>query len=710
MTTSLSSVQGLASSIQWQDLITAIMAQEKARMLDPVTNAITAAKSGVTAWTSFQDLVKTLNTSAVALRDGAVGAVLATGGTTAGGRGLFLATPAIGATPGTYQAEVLSTARASKMATAPMASASTALGLTGDFYVNGKRIVVAATDTLSTIRDSINAANTGSTGTGVPATIISVSGAVRLILAPPSTGEYGIELADGTTHVLRQLGLVDDTESSAAAETQSYRFRDSTTAVGTLLGATELPAATTITVGNTSISVDLSTDTLAAIQQRIANAGVEAHLVTETFNGASWQRIVVGEAVGATPGNADSARALALLGFTQPGQASVTQVVADASLWTDGGGAAATGATALSSLSVGGTALSLVAGDTVQINGVRGDGVAVSATLTLDGSETVDTLLAKLNDAAVFGAVSRTATASIGADGTLTLTDGTAGSSQLALSLSVKRADGGTASFGRMATETQGYDRVLVQGSDARVRVDGTVYSRSSNTITDIIPNVTLSLSAAEPGTVLDLTLSRDVTSATAAAKALADAYNALADFVKKESASGGALAFNSTLRGALRQVSETLLHDVPGVTGTMTRGALVGLAMDKTGRLQLDEKAFAAAMQDHADDVLALFGKANSLQEDGTILKTTGLGGALATLGDLLSRSGDGLAASQITSLQTRTNVLSARADDIQARLDRHRETLTQRFVAMETALARLQAQGAALSSQIKSLQSSNK
>ena len=47
MTTPLSSVQGLASSIQWQDLVTSIMAQEKARLLDPVTNAITAAKSGV---------------------------------------------------------------------------------------------------------------------------------------------------------------------------------------------------------------------------------------------------------------------------------------------------------------------------------------------------------------------------------------------------------------------------------------------------------------------------------------------------------------------------------------------------------------------------------------------------------------------------------------------------------------------------------------
>ena len=49
MATPLSSVQGLSSSIQWQDLVTAIMEQEKVRRLDPVTNAITAAKTGVDA-------------------------------------------------------------------------------------------------------------------------------------------------------------------------------------------------------------------------------------------------------------------------------------------------------------------------------------------------------------------------------------------------------------------------------------------------------------------------------------------------------------------------------------------------------------------------------------------------------------------------------------------------------------------------------------
>ncbi len=708
MSTPLSSVQGLASSIQWQDLVTSIMAQEKARLLDPVTNAISAAQSGSDAWTQFQTLVKTLNTSAVALRDGAISSVLATGGTTAGGRALFQATAANGATPGDYETEVMSLARASKIGGAPVASSSTALGLSGDFFVNGKRIVVAATDTLAKIRDTINAANTGSTGSGVAASVNTTSGGVRLVLAASSTGSSGIELTDGSTEILKQLGLVDGSVTSAVAQPQSFRLSSSSTTIATVLGVSPIPAATSITVGNTTIPVDLSTDTLAAIQQRIAAAGVDANIATETFNGSSWQRLVVGEPVGAVPGDADSARVVALLGFAHPGQSSVTQVLADASPWTDGGGAA-TSATALSSLSVGGTALSLVAGDTIQINGMRGDGVAVTKTLTLDGTETVASLLAVLNDPSAFGATTRGATATIAADGTLTMTDGTAGGSQLSLSLSVARANGGTASLGHVGTQTIGYDRVLTAGSDAQIRIDGMIYTRSSNTISDAIPNVTLNLSAAEPGTTVGLALTRDVTAASTAAQSLVTAYNAVAAFVKTQTAAGGALPMDSTLRGALRQVSQTLQADVPNVTGTLTRGALAGLAMDKTGQLQFDQKTFTAAMQDHPDDLLALFGNANSVQTDGSIIRTTGLGGALATVSDLLSRSGDGLAAQHVTTLQIRMKTLSTRADNIQSRLDRHRETLLSQFVAMETALARLQSQGAALTSQIKSLQSSN-
>jgi flagellar hook-associated protein 2 len=708
MTTPLSSVQGLASNIQWQDLVTAVMNQEKSRLLDPVTNEITAAKSGVDAWTQFQTLVKTVNTSAAALRDGAVGSVAATGGTTASGRALFSATVGSGATPGAYQAEVVSLARASKVAGKTYTDTSSPLNITGEFVVNGRRIVVRATDSLATVRDAINAANALNPPSGVSATIATTLTGGRLVLVSNVPGTSGVQLTDGASGVLKSLGITDGGQVSNTPSPQSYRFSDATKPIATLLGISDVPAPTTISVGNTTINVDLSTDTLTDIQQRIAAAGVKANLTTTQFNSLSWQRLDVGEPVGAVANNADSARVVALLGFSQPGQSSVAQVLTDSSAWTAGGGAAS-GATALSSLSVGGVALGLGAGDTIQIKGHRGDGVAVSTSLVLTGNETVDSLLAKLNDTSAFGAVSRSATATIGPDGTLKVTDNTDGASQLSLSLSVKRADGTTASLGQVGTQTTGFDRVLVEGSDAQVRVDGTLYTGSSNTFTNAIPNVTLNLSAAEPGTSVDLTLTRDESGAATAIKALADAYNALASFVKTQTASGGALQFNTIARSALRQVSQTLQQNVPGLTGTLTRGALVGLAFDKTGQLQFNEDTFKTALDTSPDQVLALFGTAQSVQPDNSVITTTGIGGAVATISDLLSRSGDGVAASQITSLQARMDLLSRRSDDIQARLDRHKDTMTAQFVAMEAALAKLQAQGATLTSQIKGLQSSN-
>src|SRR5689334_1129541 len=231
MTTPLSSVQGLASSIQWQDLVTAVMNQEKSRLLDPVTNQITAAKSGVDAWTQFQTLVKAVNTSAVALRDGAIGGVSASGGTTAAGRALLSATAASGAAPGSYQAEVVSLARASKVAGKVVSNPSAALGITGEFIVNGKRIVVRATDSLLTIRDAINAANAGNPASGVSATIATTLTGGRLVLVSSMPGVGGIELTDGTTEVLSSLGLSDGTQGSNTESPQSYRFGDAATPI-----------------------------------------------------------------------------------------------------------------------------------------------------------------------------------------------------------------------------------------------------------------------------------------------------------------------------------------------------------------------------------------------------------------------------------------------------------------------------------------------
>jgi flagellar capping protein FliD len=80
-----------------------------------------------------------------------------------------------------------------------------------------------------------------------------------------------------------------------------------------------------------------------------------------------------------------------------------------------------------------------------------------------------------------------------------------------------------------------------------------------------------------------------------------------------------------------------------------------------------------------------------------------------MANFADAIARSGDGLVATTTESLQHQIDKLTQRTSDIQARLDLHKQTLTQQFTKMEAALASLQTQSTALANQIKALQSSN-
>jgi flagellar hook-associated protein 2 len=603
----------LASNVQWQDLIDQIMAQEQARTLAPVTNQIASAQTSVGAWQSYQTLVAAVQTSAAALRDTAFDAATTTGGTTAAGQTVVSSTATSAATPGTYRTEVLSLASTDKLGSALVSDPGSPLHLPGEFWVNGRRVDVSDGSSLSSLRDQINALNTGANPTGVSATVLTLgSSGSRLVLTATQPGASGIQLADGSTGVLSSLGLVDASAQStttANGGAESYRFTDGTTAVGTLLGAASLPPETSIIVGNTTVSIDLSTDSLDAIRQKIQDAGVNASLSAPTFGGSTMARLDITAPVSAVPGDADSQRIVQLLGFA-PGRTGVTQVIADSSAWTDGGATPATTATALSDLRVGGTAAGLVGGDSIVISGTRGDGVAVSATLTLTGNETVQSLLDKLSAPTAFGNAIRSATVSLGPDGTLQLSDDTAGASQLSLAMVVRKANGATASLGQMSTQTVGYDRELSHGSDAAVRIDGTLIMRSSNTIADAIPGVTLNLLAAAPGSPADVTIAHDTASMVGAVKALVSAYNATGAFVKSQTSSTGQLPYSVSLRSSFRSLTDSLLEDVPGVNGAFDNLNQVGVSIDKNGVFSVDTDALTKALTTNMSDVKALFAR----------------------------------------------------------------------------------------------------
>jgi len=361
-------------------MVDQIMAIESSRKLTPVTDRKTTEQKRFDAWSSFSSLVAAFRDASKALRDGsAFGAFkVDAAASPSTGRALVSATASGTATPGNYTVEVTDVARANKLSGNIVASASTALGLSGDFAVNGRVVTLAATDTLSQVRDKINALNVGSNASGVSASVLSTgASAQRLVLTSDAAGSSGIELVDGTSGVLASLGVVDGTTSlnlTSTGGTQTNKVSLSTAAIATMLGVS-LPPPSTITVNGQTITVDLTVDSLTSIAAKIQAAGGTADVVSETANGKTGYRLVTGGVVGAT--TPDGQRTLEVLGFVKGGRSALSQVVQSETALGDATNAPAGSGTLLTDLSLGTAGIGLLAGDTFKVQGTRGDGSAV---------------------------------------------------------------------------------------------------------------------------------------------------------------------------------------------------------------------------------------------------------------------------------------------------------------------------------------------
>jgi len=623
---------GISSGIQWRDMVDQIIAIEGQRTITPLTTRQTALTSAAAAWTEFQTVVGRFRDAAKAVRDATSFSTFATttGRSTSTSRDLVSLSADATASPGSYSVEVQQLASAEKLSGAVAASSSTALGVAGAFVLNGQTVTVTATDTLTTLRDKINALDTGTTPTGVSASLLSSSAGTRLVLSADQTGAAGIELVDDAAGTLQTLGFTDSSVSAnitGAGLTQTNRYSSSTATFAIMLGVT-LPTPSTIRVGGQTITVDLSTESLTTIAAKInaaAGSPTAAAVVSETIGGHSYSRLQTSLAVETDPLDAaNSARTLAVLGFTKAGRGAVAQVVMSANTFTDAGngGANAAAATLLSNVQVGGQALGLGVGDVITIAGKRGDGTAVTRTLTVAANSTMQSLLDSANDiASGFAAGARTAAMSLGG-GRLAVTDSTAGDSQLGLSITVAKAGGGTISLGSFGTGSGGIvgrSRQINAGTDARFLLDGQVVTRSSNAVSDVVTGVTFNLLAAEAGTAVTVSVARNLDDAVSRMQSFAAAYNDVRTWADTNAAPGKRLAGDTALRSMVNSISSTLLQSVTGLTGSYTAASMAGISRDKNGVLSVDAAVLKAALGASYGDVRKFFSKAG-IPTDGEV------------------------------------------------------------------------------------------
>lgn len=618
MSSPVGSFPGLGSTFDYTTLVNSLI-QIQSQPGVAMQTRITTAQSQLSAYQTYNGLLSNLETATSPMRTGtAFQGVTAnvSNATATNGQSILSASALSGASPGTYAVKVLQTAQAEKISGNTFASGSNPLGRAGDFIINGKTVTIAASDTLTSVRDKINAVNSGLNASGVSAAIVAdSSNARRLVLTSTQTGAAGINLVDGAQNIAQQLGWVDPTSTIkhvTSAGAQSDNFASATASIGSQLGLTAAPGAQTVTVGGQSVSVDLASDSLTSIAAKLsALTGIQATVQSTTVNGTTQYYLDVRN----TTSFVDSGNALQQLGIVTGGRSSVAQQIQGAAMTDGNATTAATAATLISNLWNGGAAAAPRVGDTLTISGTRGDGSAVNISYTVGAGDTVQTMLDKLNDPTTgFGAGARPSTASIDASGHIVVGDGISGQSSLSLQVVANNQGGGRLDFGAFITTSTGRARELVSGADAKFTVDGVAFTRASNTVSDVIANTTLSLTAADPNTTATVGVSLSTSSATTAVQNYVSAYNAVVDYIKTQQTPGTDPTSNPTLyndtllRTARSALSQSMLAPVAGAAADMATPDTVGISITADGHLSFDSSKFTTAFNTRYADVTKLF------------------------------------------------------------------------------------------------------
>ena len=237
-------------------------------------------------------------------------------------------------------------------------------------------------------------------------------------------------------------------------------------------------------------------------------------------------------------------------------------------------------------------------------------------------------------------------------------------------------------------------------GADARISLGlGITATSSSNTFTDLVPGLTLTLSSsAKLNDTTTVTVAQDPSTAQASVKALVDQLNGLLTSIDAKTANGtaagakGVLAADATARG----VRDKLVDTVFG-TGT-TSMAGIGIQTDRYGKLVYDEEKFKSAYAADPTGVAARFSIGATPAEDGWAAR-------VAAVAKAASNTTTGTITTAINGRDTAIDRLTQGIENWDDRLTLRRETLERQYTALETALSTLNSQSSWLAGQIASL-----
>lgn len=614
-------ISGLSSGIDWRTMVDQIIAIDS-RQINSIQTQQKAFDTRRNAWQDINSKLSALKAAVEALRKpetfNKFSSVISANSSTKGSD-LLSVTLNANASQGSFDVQILQRASSEKLSSNAYASRTEALGLSGQFLLGGRVVTLSATDTLTNLRDKINATNSGSNPSGVTASLLtSGTDSFRLVLTASESGSAGIAMLDASSsNVLQSLGLVDggtQIRHATSSGAKSDGFASADSAVASMRNLAASPSGTVSIGAYAGISIDLS-QSLSEIKDSInLQAGTNiADIVSETDSrGATIYRL---QLTGTT--FSDDNNVLQVLGVLQGTHGAVAEIHQSAAMTrtTAAGGGAIGEATTFAQINTGAGLSNVVNGDTIQISGRDRAGNAVSGTFTISDVNTtnIGDLLARIEE--VYGAQGNTVTASVDGSGRITITDDQSGDSLLSVKLVANNQGGGSLDFGAVSVTTEGRQMQIQAGQNARFIVDGVQLERASNTISDVVAGVSFDLLKAEAGTTISVAVNRDKAAINNVLNDFVGKYNSVVSWIssqmsydqeKKET--GGPLFGDSTLGGLSNRLLNTVISRVTGTSTELSTLALLGIKLQDNGNLSLDQSTFSGLLDSDFQNIVDFF------------------------------------------------------------------------------------------------------
>ncbi|MGH8671483.1 MAG: flagellar filament capping protein FliD [Burkholderiales bacterium] len=153
-----------------------------------------------------------------------------------------------------------------------------------------------------------------------------------------------------------------------------------------------------------------------------------------------------------------------------------------------------------------------------------------------------------------------------------------------------------------------------VTAQNAALKIDGVSVSKASNTISDVIAGVTLSLLKTNSAAPATLSVGRDTATVKSSVEAFVKAFNDLTKTLQQltsfnaDTKEAGLLQGDFTGRSIQPRIRGLLGAAIPGLSGGFTTLSAAGVAFQKDGTLAVDATKLQSALNTNFNDIAGLF------------------------------------------------------------------------------------------------------